>query len=204
MNGRVSAAALLAFILAAEPAAILAAGPAVAAVDVPTHIDAAKAAYLKGDVARAAHELEMALVDLQDRLGRGFSDFMPATPTGWDAEEAEIQGLGAVGGGLSITRAYTKGEASLNASIILDSPAVEAAGALLGNPAAQTGLKRIKLGSEDALLRWDEAGKSGEITIVMGNRVLLQIEGDSLANGDVLIDLAKGFNVAGIRKLAGV
>ena len=184
-------------------AMLLLAGPAVAA-DVPALIDAGRQYYQAGDIARAAHQLEGALADLQDRLGRGLSQDMPAVPAGWQGEDAETQGLGAVGGGLSVTRAYTKGDASLNASLILDSPAIEPAAALFVNPAVDPTLRRVKVGAEDALLRWDSAGRSGEITLVLGNRVLLQIEGDNLASGDVLVDLAKGFNVAGIRKLIGI
>jgi len=197
MRGRAKAAV-------AAAALMLVLAGAAGAVDVTSAIDAAKAAWAKGDIARAAHQLEVALVDLQDRLGRGFSEDMPPPLPGWQAEDSEVEGLGAVGGGLSVTRAYTKAESSLNASIILDSPAVEAATALLANHTTQPNLKRVKVGTEDAVLRWDAPAKAGEITMVLGGRVLLQIEGDNLVNGDVLVDLAKGFNLPAIRKLVGV
>ncbi|MBI5164920.1 MAG: hypothetical protein HY985_13580 [Magnetospirillum sp.] len=197
MWGRV-AAAMVAVLLAVSPAA---------ADEIGNRIEAARTAYQKTDFARTARELEAALVQLQQRLGSGLAEYMPAAPSGWQADKPEIQGLGAVGGGLSVVRAYTKGDASLNASVILDSPAVEAAAALLGNPAAtaaQPKLRRVKAGGEDALMRWDGQARSGEISIVLSNRVLLQIEGDNIANGDLLMEAAKGWNVAGIRKLIGL
>lgn len=184
--------------------AVSAATAAEPAADVAARIEAARAFNQKGDIARAAHELETALIDLQNRLGRGFSDDMPPPPAGWQAEDPEIQGLGAVGGGLSVTRAYTRNDASLNASIILDSPAVEAAGAQFANPVPLPGVKRIKVNGEDAMLRWDNQARSGEITIVLGGRVLLQIEGDSLPSPDLLPEVAKTFKIAAIRKLAGL
>jgi hypothetical protein len=174
------------------------------AVDVPASIDAAKASFQKGDIARAARQLEVALIDLQDRLGRALSEDMPPALPGWQADDAETEGLGAAGGGLSVTRAYTKADASLNASIILDSPAVEGATALLNNQAAQPNLRRVKVGNDDAMLRWDSPAKAGEITMVLGGRVVLQIEGDNITSGDILVDMAKGFNVAAIRKLVGL
>lgn len=183
------------------------AGAALAADNTAAQIDAARAAYQKNDLPRAAHALEMALSDIQDRLGKAFADTMPAVPAGWEADPPEFQGLGQVGGGLSVTRAYGKGEASLNASLFLDSPAVEAAAALLANPAAtaaQPNTKRVKVGAEDALLRFDSSTKSGEITMVLNNRVLLEIEGDNVAGGEVLAEAAKGWNVARIRTLAGI
>lgn len=186
---------------------LLAWAPAMAADMVPSQIEAARAAYQKNDLPRTAKALEAALSDVHDRLGKALAETMPPATAGWQADPPEVQGLGQVGGGLAVTRAYGKGEASLNASLFLDSPAVEAASALFANTAAtaaQPNMKRIKVGAEDALLRFDAANKSGEITMVLGNRILLAIEGDNLASADVLADAAKGWNVARIRTLGGL
>lgn len=182
-------------------------GPAASAADPGPRIDAARQALQRGDLARAAKELEVALLELQSRLGKAFGDHMPAAPAGWHAEPAEVQGLGTVGGGLAVTRAYESRDATMNASLIMDSPAVEAAAALLANEAATNALpnvKRLKVGTEDALMRWDGTLRSGEITMVLGGRVLLEIQGDNLPNGDVLAEAARGWNLPAIRKAAGL
>jgi hypothetical protein len=180
--------------------------PVSAVEDVPARLDSARAAYQKGDLPRAARELDVVLRHLHDRLGRSLAEALPQPLAGWLAESPEIQGLGQVGGGLSVTRAYARNDITLNASLILDSPAVEAAAALLANPAAtaaQPNMKRVKVGSEDALMRYDNSTKSGEITLVLGNRVLLEIQGDNLTGSELLIEAAKGWNVARIRSLSG-
>ena len=167
------------------------------AAEFQSRLDAAKAFQQKGDLARAAHELEVALTDLQDRLGRSLMPLMPKPLAGWQGEEAEYEGLGGAGGGLSITRAYTKEDASLNASIIIDNPVVD------GPPdrdSAPGTVKKIKMGNDEAALRWDSQANSGEITMVLSKRVLLQIEGEGIASGDILVEQAKGFDVAAIRK----
>lgn len=187
--------------------ALVMCAPVWAADIVPGQIEAARAAYQKNDLARTAKALEAALSDIHDRLGKALADTMPPVGAGWQADPPEIQGLGQVGGGLVVTRAYGKGEASLNASLFLDSPAVEAAAALFANPAAtaaQPNMKRVKVGAEDALLRFDAATKAGEVTIILGNRILLSIEGDNMANGDILTEAAKGWNIAKIRTLSGL
>lgn len=171
------------------------------AADVGGRIDAGRAFYQKGDIAKAAHELEAALFDIQDRLGRSLSALMPAPLAGWQADEAEYEGLSSSGGGLSVTRAYSKGDASLNASIILDNPAVSAA---LDSQPPQQMVKTVKIGTESAVLRWDNASHSGDISLVLGKRVLLQIEGEDLASGDDLVESAKGFDLAAIRKTVGI
>lgn len=185
-------------------AVMLAGGAAWAADMVPGQIEAARAAYQKNDLARTAKALEAALSDVHDRLGKALVETMPAAPAGWQADPAEVQGLGQVGGGLAVTRAYAKGESSLNATLFLDSPAVDSAAAQFGGTAPQSNMKRIKIGAEDALLRFDSANQAGEITIILGNRALLAIEGDNLTGGDILAEAAKGWNVARIRAVAGL
>ena len=188
------------FIVSLSFALLCAVGSAWAA-DQSSRIDAAKAFYQKGDLAKAAHELEAVLTDLQDRLGRSLSALMPAPLSGWHADEAEYEGLSGSGGGLSVTRAYSKNDASLNASIIVDNPAVDAA---LEPQPPQQNIKKVKVGNDEAIVRYDTASHSGDIFLVLGRRVLLQIEGEDLPSGDVLVDLAKGFDLVAIRKVVGV
>lgn len=173
--------------------------PAAAAESVAAHLDAARAAHAKGDLARAAMEAEAAVIELQGRLGRLFADFLPPVPTGWQADPAETQSLASSGGGIAVTRAYGLEETTLNASLILDSPAVAAAAAQFDGT-LQPNVSKIKVGGEDALLRWDAEGRNGEVLMMVGKRVLLQIEGDNIATPDLLSQAAKGWNLAGIRK----
>jgi hypothetical protein len=174
--------------------------PVSAAESVSAHMDAARTAHAKGDLARAAMELEAALVELHGRLGRQLTEFLPPVPAGWQAEAAETQSLAGSGGGMAVTRAYGRDESTLNAALILDSPAVAAAAAQFEG-APQPNVAKVKVGAEDALLRWDAEGRNGEVLMVLGKRILLQIEGDNIASADLLNDAARGWNLAGIRKV---
>lgn len=186
-------------------AALLSVAATMAADTVAARIEAARVAHARGDLARAAAELEAVVAELHGRLGSALGEFMPAPLSGWRGEAVEIQGLASVGGGLAVSRAYGRDESSLNATLILDSPAVSAAAAQFAATAPnQPNIRRVKIGAEDALLRWDAVNRAGEITMVVGNRVLLQIEGDSLGTSDFLVDSARGWNVAGIRKLLAI
>lgn len=179
--------------------------PLRAAESVSGHVDAAKAAHAKGDMARAATELEAALAELHARLAKALTEFLPPSLPSWQAEMAETQGLAGAGGGLAVSRAYSRDDSSVNATLILDSPAVVGAVALFtANAPAQPNVRRLKIGAEDAILRWDAANRAGEVTMVLGGRVLLQIEGDNLGSSDPLVDAAKGWNLTGIRKYLGL
>ena len=187
--------------------AMLPVGSVVAAETVPARMDAARAAFARGDMARTAAELEAAVAEIHGRLGKSLGEFMPPPLANWHGETAEVQGLASAGGGLAVSRAYGRDDSSLNATLILDSPAVFAAAEQFAAAAAaanQPNVKRVKIGAEDALLRWDAANRAGEITLVLGNRVLLQIEGDSLGSSDLLVECAKGWSTIGIRKLLGI
>lgn len=170
-----------------------------AADTVPARLDAARAAHAKGDLARAALELESAVAELQARLGKQLAEFLPPPPAGWQAEPVETHSLAGTGGGLAVTRAYGRDDSTLNISLIIDSPAVSAAAAQLA-AAPQPNARKVKVGAEEAVMRWDSQGRNGEVLMVLGPRILLQIEGDSLATSDILADMAKGWNLAGIRK----
>ena len=181
----------------------LASTPALAADDVPLKLDSARAAYQKGDLARAARDVEAALKAMQERLGRIFAETLPTLSNRWKPDEVEIQGLGEIGGGLSITRAYTRDDQSLNASLLLDSPAGESAQALLAAPVAQQHVRKVKVGGEEAVLRFDPSTSTGEITMMVGNRVVLEVQGDNITSADPLLEAAAAWNLAKIRTLLG-
>lgn len=186
----------------------LAAVQPVRADDVAGEIDAARSAYGKGDQLHALTALQAATSLLNTHLAGQFSKLLPpAPPAGWEAAGTESQSLDSIGGGLTVTRGYVKGEATLNAALIVDNPAVSASVAMFqtaAQVASQPGWSRVKIGNDDALLRFDPASRSGEIMMVIGDRVLLQIEGTEIPGDDVLVETAKGWNTAGIRKLIGV
>jgi hypothetical protein len=173
--------------------------PVQAAESVSSRLEAARSAHARGDLARAALELEAALTELHARLGKQLGEFLPSPPSGWQAEPAETQSLAGSGGGLAVTRAYGRDDGTINASVIIDSPAVSAAVSQLA-AFPQPNSRQVKVGGEDAVMRWDTQGRNGEVLMVLGPRILLQIQGDNLPSSDVLGEIAKGWNLAGIRK----
>lgn len=178
--------------------------PALAADDVSLQIESARQAYAKGDPLHSLSALQAATNTLNAKLSDQFGHMMPPPPTGWDAAAPESQSLDTVGGGLTVTRAYTHGNATLNASLIADNPAVGSTITLFQNAnqiALQPGWSRVHIGADDAMLRYDNSVHAGEIMMVVGDRILLQIEGTDIASADVLVDAAKGWNVPAVRKL---
>ncbi len=180
-------------------------GAAWAAPEGPARLEAVRQSWQKGDLARAANELQQVLADLQTRLGEQIAKTLPAAPPGWEAGEPETQSLASAGGGLSVAKGYQKGDATLNASVLLDNPAVEGVRPMFENGAlaAMPQFRRLTVGGEPALMRWDQDTRSGEVMIVLAGRALVQVEGSDLANAELLSSTAEGFNLAALKKIVG-
>lgn len=172
----------------------------VRADDISVQIDSARTAYGRGDGLHTLSALQSAVNALNAKLADQLGKIMPPPPPGWDASAPEAQSLDSVGGGVAVARGYTKDTATLNAMVMVDNPAIGNGGASLnGKP----GWSRIKLGSEEAMLRFDPQTRTGEVILLVGERALLQVEANDIGSPDALVDAAKGWNLAGLRKLLG-
>ncbi len=188
----VTAAAILAFPAVAEP--------------VSDDIEAALKAYSRGELLKAANGLHAALDVIHQRLAEALIPLMPPAPAGWEAYDAQADTMGIAGGGMTIMKGYEKNEAALNASIVIDPEAVTGVAELLSNPAAidaQPGMSQVKVNGSLALMRWDAEDRSGEIMLVLGDSVLLQVIGNGIDKSDLLVEMMKSWNVAAVRKQIG-
>lgn len=186
---------------------LLLSAPAAAADPILEGITAAQQAYQAGELLKAGASLQRALDTLHGRLAEAFVPLMPAAPAGWQAYDAQAEAMGIAGGGMTVMRGYEKGQASLNASIILDAEAVKGVADILANPAAlaaQPGMSRVSLADGQALLRWDPQDKSGEVMLVVGDQMLLQVVGNALDKPDILSEMMRSWNIPAIRKQAGM
>ena len=167
----------------------------------------ANSAYARGDSLRALEAVQAVQGSLTGRLVDQFAKALPPAPAGWEAAAPESQSLDLVGGGLTITRGYQKGEATLNASLLIDNPAVANIVALFqpGSPppGGAGGWKTIAIGSETALLRFNAANHEGEVVLAIQGRAALQIEGGEIPDEKILLGAAQGWNFGLIKKLLG-
>ncbi len=163
-------------------------------------LSGARDAYEKGNLVLALQQTEASLAALVDKLGKNLLPALPAPLPGWTAEPAEILGLGQVGGGLSISRVYTKSNATLNVTLILDNQDTDTLDPIAPD---QPNTSTIKIGDTEAVLRFDPALRSGEAIITLSPRLRLEIQGDDLDNAEPLQAAANGWNIPMIRKIVG-
>lgn len=163
-------------------------------------LSGARDAYEKGNLVLALQQTEASLAALVDKLGKNLLPALPAPLPGWTAEPAEILGLGQVGGGLSISRVYTKSNATLNVTLILDNQDTDTLDPIAPD---QPNTSTVKIGDTEAILRFDPALRSGEAIITLSPRLRLEIQGDDLDNAEPLQAAANGWNIPMIRKIVG-
>ncbi|HEY1720317.1 MAG TPA: hypothetical protein VGG27_03660 [Magnetospirillaceae bacterium] len=170
-------------------------------------IETARTAYSHGDGLHTLEALQAAQSAITTKLVEQFSHVLPPAPAGWQAADTDSQTLDTIGGGLTITRGYVKGESTLNASLLVDNPAVANILSLF-QPGANLasgdgGWRSVTVAGEPALLRFNAANREGEIVLAVQGRAALQVEGGEIATDQVLIDAAGGWNLAQLKKLLG-
>ncbi|MGI9421271.1 MAG: hypothetical protein ACR2RA_25875 [Geminicoccaceae bacterium] len=180
-----------------------------AADEVLEQIDAGKAYYAAGDLARAVTELEFALNTLRTRFSDAFMATLPAPPALWSAEEPAQESAAAIfGAGVMVTRRYLeeKGDGQITAELLIDSPVVQALSAMFSSPvliANDPRLERVRFGRTAALLKWDADRRTGDLSVALGGRVLARLTGRNIDDKAVLVELMKTWDLDEVGEVAG-
>lgn len=103
--------------------------------DVTDQINEALKAYESKDLSTASTALELAQNLIRQSSADVWKTMLPEPLAGWAASTAESTSAGAAmfGGGISVTRKYTKGADNVEISLITDSPMMQGLGALLSS-----------------------------------------------------------------------
>jgi hypothetical protein len=173
-------------------------------------IEQAKQYYGKSDYSAAVTELQFAINEIQSKLNELYAQTFPAPPQGWTAAPPQVEaGSALLGGGSTLSRSYSpeEGEGSIQAQLMVDNPMIQGLAAVFNNAAlmsADPNVKRVRIGRESALLRWDEESKAGEITLVLGGRILAKLDGQGLASPEPLAEMMKAWDLDKLKKLGGI
>jgi hypothetical protein len=181
-------------------------------------IDRAKQLYQQGKLLQAADELDAAIDAINSQLGRRYGQTLPPAPAGWVVDQPDPQRLALMGGGMAAIREYKPAvppagatpspqPQRMNARFVLDGATVQAMAPLFG-PTLPQGtpqtVRKVKIGTEDALVAYDPQIRAGEVSVLVGGRILVQVEGQNVQNADPMIAAMRGWNLAELRKLAGL
>jgi hypothetical protein len=153
-------------------------------------IEEAVRQYQAGDFTGASSNLDYASQLVRQRKSEKMKDLLPEAPAGWQAGEASSQALGTavLGGGVTVSRDYTRGASVLTVEIVSDSPVLQSVLMMINNPlfAGAGGGKLETLQGQRAVVKYDTSRKRGEVYVVVASRFIVTIKGRQVARDDLL------------------
>lgn len=160
--------------------------------------------YRQGRHDAAATQLEHAARMIREARSAALSAFLPPPLPGWFAapRNAEAVGAASAGSASSASREYLQGERLSSVRLLADAPAVQAALQVLGTPAfaGVDGARPLRIAGHPGMLKFDPVRRTGRITLVVGQRVLVTVDGVDIS-ADTLMALAESIDLAGLARL---
>jgi hypothetical protein len=157
-------------------------------------IDEAVKQYQAGDYAGAASNLDYASQLVRQQKSENMKQLLPDPPPGWTAGEADAHAIGSavLGGGVTVSRDYYRGEATVNMEIVSDSPVLQSVLMMINNPlfAGAGGGKLETLKNQKAIIKYDQGKKSGDVYVVVANKFMVTVKGSKVELKD-LVSLAE-------------
>ena len=160
------------------PALMLIGVGAVAQADEFTEtLDAVGQAYAEGDLTAASEELSYASQLLQRMKGEAFAGLLPEPIEGWTREvdmEANAA-VGMFGGGVSATGEYQGPDGRFKITMMADNPSMMSMVGMFSNPQLMASMGEVFRIQRQTFV----VTESGEISGVVGGRILIQASGSA-------------------------
>ena len=166
----------------------------------------------KGKYSKAIEEINYALAKINELTAEGLLKFIPSPPAGYTLDHKQSQGTGAGGAiagnaGASASYSHPDGT-SINLNIAIGGMtgkmASLAAFTQMFAGLAPTGegaqSKQIRIQGYTGTEMYNSQEKSGTITFQIGAKTSVTIEGSNIASSDILKQLAKNIDFAGLEK----
>lgn len=154
-------------------ATALAVATPVAADEITDTIQSALDAYKDGDTSYALEELNFAIQQLNALKKDSLVGFLPEPLDGWtrEVDDQMAAGMMAFGGGVGASADYVSDSGNFTITYMADNPMVASMAGMLANPAL-TGGKMVRVGRQKFV------SQDGQMMALIGNRVLVQVDGD--------------------------
>jgi len=163
--------------------------------------------YEKGSYSDAVAALNFAVGQIQQKQTAGLKNVFPEPLKGWKAEESagEFGGAQMLGGGITASRHYfvENGDQTVDIEIVTDSPLLQSVLMFYTSPAFfanQPDTKLVKIQGRKAVQKFNAKEKEGEISIVIGSRMLVSIKGRELPASDDMVAYANAINYEMLEK----
>jgi len=175
----------------------------VQADEISSQIDKAKSLYSQGKYSEAVTELNFAINQIQNLQMDRYKTAFPNALAGWEAADFEggAAGMAFMGGGISVSRSYStnEGATSVKIEVVSDSPMLSGVMMMLSNPMFLGGKKVVNIGGEKGVEEWSDTDQSGQLEIVVENRMLITVSGNGLTGKDQLYAYASKIDIGKLK-----
>jgi hypothetical protein len=179
---------------------VLGAASAGHADDVTDQIQEALKAYQKKDFATATAALDAAANLIRQSKAEIWKTMLPEPLAGWTAADAEATSMGAamMGGGTTVTRQYEKEEASVEITLLSDSPMIQAMAMMFTGAVSGPDNKLVVIDGR----KTNYSKSENAYQLLVANKVLVRVSGNEGVNDQTLRSYLKGVKFAEIEKAA--
>jgi len=182
-----------------------------------TSLDNAKGLIKQNNYVKAQEEINYAQSKLSELLSEDLVKYIPDAPDGFKQDSKNAQGLGQMGGMMGSPNAITaKGDYTATTAANDESPAsvhvTISIGGMLGKVAgfaalgqmygggAGTNNKSIRVAGYSGTLDYNASDKNGHLSLQIGDKTSVVIDGDNIANSDILKTFASKIDLAKLEK----
>ena len=163
--------------LRAATAAILIGGLSLPAQadEIEDALQIALEAYRAGDINIAKEEIDYAAQLIAQLKAVGLSAFLPDALPGWTRVESEdkTQTAALMGGGMTTSASYTRGDDGIDIRLMADNQMVTAMAAMFGNAAMMGSMGKVKRIKRQKVV----ITRQGELQAMINNRILIRVTG---------------------------
>ncbi len=163
-----------------------------------------------GKYSKAIEEINYALAKINELTAEEMLKYIPAAPQGYALVNKQSQGVGAAAamvGTAGASAQYSDGATStIDLNIAIGGMSGKMAGfaalgsmfAALGQDSGAGQSRQVRVQGYTGTETFNAAQKSGSLTFQIGDKTSVTIEGTGIASADILMQLAKGIDMAGI------
>ncbi len=161
----------------------------------------------QGNTAKAIEEINYALSKLNEVTASGMLKFIPDAPKGFTLDSKSSQGLGdgAMMVGNAGAEAQYSGENESSVKITIATGGITGKlgslasfGAMFGGGGMASGSKTVRIKGFTGTVQFDAEGKSGTLTLQVGPKTSVTIEGSNVDSENVLKSFAELMDLNGL------
>jgi hypothetical protein len=169
-------------------------------------IDEGKRLYEAGELRKSVETLNFAVAKIQEAITSALMTLFPEPAEGWTAEAAEAQsgGIASMITGTHLSRRYVRADgAEVTLSMMADSPMMPMLTMAISMPfvmQANEDMKTYSLKGERGMMEHTPGSQTYKATVMVGNRLLIQGEGNNLPDVAPLEQYLQALDLAAIQQ----